>query len=151
MSKVKIQKPKIDTAQLQEQIQVLDENWKRALADYQNLLKRVESEKKDFSKFLTINMIAKLLPTLDILEMAATHSADPGVQMAVKQFQQVLKEEGLEEIVPQSGDTYNHELHECIEVVSGEASEQVAEVITKGYKLNDYIIRPAKVKVWQKS
>jgi len=127
-----------------------EENWKRALADYQNLVKRIDTDKKDFVKFATANIISKFLPSLDILELSATHSQDQGVQMAVKQFQDVLFAEGLQEISPKVGDTFDHEIHECVETLSGEPDNTIAEIITKGYKINDYVIRPAKIKAYVK-
>ena len=128
---------------------ILEENWKRALADYHNLVKRVDADKKDFVTYATANIMAKLLPTLDILELAATHSQDQGVQMAVKQFKDVLAGEGLQEISPKVGDSYDHSSHECLETLPGEPDNTLAEIITKGYKINNYVIRPAKVKVFK--
>ena len=120
------------------------------MADYQNLVKRIDTDKKDFVKFATANIISKLLPSLDILELSATHSQDQGVQMAVKQFQDVLFAEGLQEISPKVGDTFDHEIHECVETLPGEPDNTIAEIITKGYKINDYVIRPAKIKAYVK-
>ncbi len=133
---------------LRGEIKTADENWKRALADYQNLVKRIETEKREFVKFASANLIAKFLPSLDILELAAKHSQDQGVVMAVKQFRQVLVGEGLQEIVPQIGENFDHTVHECVETIAGNEANTIAEVITKGYKIDDYIIRPAKVKVY---
>lgn len=130
-------------------LKTLEENWKRALADYQNLVKRIDADKKDFVKFATANIISKLLPSLDILELAASHSQDQGVKMAVKQFKDVLSCEGLQEISPKAGDLYDHEIHECLETLPGEPDNTIAEIVTKGYKINDYVIRPAKVKVFK--
>ncbi len=141
----------LDTEKLQQEIATLNDNWKRALADYQNLVKRVETEKRDLMRLVSTSIITKLLPTLDILEMAANHSQDAGVKMAVKQFQQVLSDEGLMEINPVSGDTYDHLLHECIQVLQGESNNTIAEVALKGYKIGDYVIRPAKVKVFKQN
>ena len=131
-------------------LKTLEENWKRALADYQNLVKRIDTDKKDFVKFATANIISKFLPSLDILELSATHSQDQGVQMAVKQFQDVLFAEGLQEISPKVGDTFDHEIHECVETLPGQPDNTIAEIITKGYKINDYVIRPAKIKAYVK-
>jgi len=89
MAKKNTSKSDIDVAKLQDEITTLDQNWKRALADYQNLVKRIESEKSEIMKLASLNVVNKLVPTLDILELAAKHSQDEGVQMAVKQFQQV--------------------------------------------------------------
>jgi len=126
-----------------------EDNWKRALADYQNLVKRVDAEKREFVRFANTNLIAKLLPTLDILELAAKHSADQGVQMAVKQFQDVLKDEGLVDITPKVGDKFDPKCHECLENIEGGESHTIAEILSKGYKIDeDFVIRPAKVKAY---
>ncbi len=138
-----------DVAQLQDQLATLDANWKRALADYQNLVKRVEADKAEIMKLASLNVINKLLPSLDILELAASHSQDPGIIMAVKQFHQVLAEQGLEEIVPQVGDHFDPNLHECTETVAGDANDTIAEVVTKGYKINGFTLRPSRVKVYK--
>lgn len=134
-----------------DEIKSLEENWKRALADYQNLVKRIEADKKDFIKFATANIVTKLIPTLDILELAAAHSSDPGVQMAVKQFQDVLSSENLQSIVPVVGDPFDHSLHECAQTIPGEPDNTIGELISKGYKIDDFVIRPAKVKVLKRS
>ena len=127
MAKKNTSKSDIDVAKLQDEITTLDQNWKRALADYQNLVKRIESEKSEIMKLASLNVVNKLVPTLDILELAAKHSQDEGVQMAVKQFQQVLSDEGLEEINPAVGDKFDPNLHECIEPVVGELFESEPE------------------------
>lgn len=134
---------------LKSQIKTLDENWKRALADYQNLTKRIEADKKEFVKLSSLNLISKLLPTLDTLKLAAIHSQDPGVKMAVKQFQEALFAEGLVEISPQVGDLFDPFLHECVEVIAGDLENTLAQVVSTGYKIDDYVIRPARVKVFK--
>lgn len=140
----------MDDQQQQQQIDTLTNDWKRALADYQNLVKRVESDKREIVKFASLNLVTRLLPTLDILELAATHSKDSGVIMAVKQFQDVLTDEGLQIIEPKVGDVFDHNIHDCLETVKGDLDNTIAEVVYKGYKMDDVILRPAKVKVCQK-
>lgn len=139
---------------LQQQIEELTSNWKRALADYQNLLKRTESDKRDFMKFAAVTILAKLIPTLDLLEMAAAHVDDQGLRLAVKNFQDVLRSENLQEIVPQPGEPFDAALHECTETVSlpsdsSAIENTIAEMVLKGYKIDTFIIRPAKVKVYK--
>lgn len=129
-----------------QQIEELTNNWKRALADYQNLVRRYEIEKKDFIAFASANLILKLLTVLDHLEMAQTHLQDEGLALAIKQFKAVLAEEGLEE-VEALGKKFNPEEMEAIEVADGKESGQVTEVLTKGYRLKGKVIRAAKVKV----
>lgn len=135
---------------LKNQVQILENDWKRALADYQNLVKRFENEKHEVVRFANLNLISKLLPSLDILEMSALHSKDPGVKMAVKQFQDILISEQLEAIIPNTGDVFDPSIHDCLETVNGEAENTLAEIVAKGYKIGDVILRPAKVKVFKK-
>ncbi len=134
----------------QSQINILTNDWKRALADYQNLVKRFDQEKHEVVKFANISLIAKLIPTLDILELAAIHSEDTGVKMAVKQFQDILSSEELQTIIPVVGEPFDPNLHDCLETIPGDTENAIAEIVTKGYKIYDVILRPAKVKVWQK-
>lgn len=146
--------PLVDTqvSELQQQVQSLETSWKRALADYQNLLRRIESEKKEFIRVSTANLMARLIPSLDIIDMAASHTKDLGVEMAAKQFRNALVEEGLQEIIPVIGSEFDHNLHECSETVPTSSSSDdnhISEVILKGYKLADYVLRPAKVKVYK--
>jgi molecular chaperone GrpE len=147
-------KSKHSISDLQSQIQILDENWKRALADYQNLLRRVDTDKQQFVKLSNANLIARLLPSLDVIELAATHSGDIGVQMAAKQFNEALTSEGLQVIVPTVGENFDPNLHECSDTLTPDVAQNentIAETLLKGYKINDYVLRPAKVKVYKKS
>ncbi len=152
MSTKKTDTTKTELSDLQAQIKVLDENWKRALADYQNLLRRVESDRREFSRMANANLIARLIPSLDIIELAAAHNSDLGVQMAAKQFHQALSEEGLVVISPDDNTTFDHAQHECSETLATPENSKdntIAEVILKGYRLGDFVLRPAKVKVYK--
>lgn len=138
-------------SEIDTQVKSLEENWKRALADYQNLLRRVEQDKKEYTKYANTNLISGLIPSLDIMEMAASHSQDVGVQMAVKQFHDVLLREGVTFIAPAIGDPFDPAFHDCIETIPENPDSHnntIAELVAKGYKLYDYVIRPAKVKVF---
>lgn len=120
----------------------------RALADYDNLRKRTESEKSVWMKFAKQDLLVKLLPVLDTLEVAQKHLNDQGLLMAITQFKNVFKEEGIEEIT--DNENFNEELHEAIDVVEGGVKGTIAEVLQKGYKFVDgSIIRPVKVRVYK--
>lgn len=139
---------------MQSKINSLEENWKRALADYQNLLRRVETDRKEFTKLSNANLVARLLPSLDIIELAASHSSDLGMQMAAKQFHQALSEEGLEIIAPSPDEPFNPQYHDCsetVDFVEGKAENTISELVLKGYRLGEYVLRPANVKVYKKS
>ncbi|KKU56886.1 nucleotide exchange factor GrpE [Candidatus Amesbacteria bacterium RIFCSPLOWO2_02_FULL_48_11] len=150
MSKVKTSTPSV--SELQHQVKALDQNWKRALADYHNLKRRIEHDKSEFVKLANANLIARLIPSLDVIELAAAHNEDIGVQMAARQFHEALNQEGLQVISPGLGDAFDSSLHECIETLDLPGDKQqntIAEVSLKGYRIGDYILRPAKVKVFR--
>lgn len=143
---------------LKRQVEELTNNWKRALADYQNLEKRVKSEKEEFIKFANSALILKLLNILDFLEKVRLHIKDLGLEMAITEFKKVLKEEGVEEIEIKNG-IFDPSLMECIDTVKIEEKKgtswdekegRVAEIINKGYKLNGRLLRPVRVKVYKK-
>jgi len=125
----------------------LKDQLARALADYDNLRKRTETEKSLWLIFAKQELLLKLLPVLDTLEIAQKHLKDEGLQMAIGQFQNIFQEEGIVEI--ESG-KFDAKIHEAVETLTGGEKEKVAEVISKGYKFKDGpVIRPAKVKVYK--
>ncbi|MCX6704988.1 MAG: nucleotide exchange factor GrpE [Candidatus Woesebacteria bacterium] len=120
----------------------------RALADYDNLSKRVDRESQDLGKIVSVGIIVRLLPVLDNLESAQTHLKDQGLAISIVEFKKVLSEEGLTEIVPKAGDVFDTELMEAIEVVNGASDNKIVEMILAGWKFSDgTVVRHAKVKV----
>ena len=67
----------------------------RALADYDNLRKRADEEKDALFKYSSQRIIAGLLPILDMLEAAQKHINDQGLAIAIKEFKDLLREEGV--------------------------------------------------------
>ena len=130
------------------QIEELTNNWKRALADYQNLEKRYEKEKSDFVQFANANLILRLLITLVHLEKAAEIFKDDGVNLIVNEFKKVLLDEGLGEIEC-LGKDFDPNLMEVVDLVKGGQKDKIAEVISKGYLLKGKLLLPAKVKAYQ--
>jgi len=120
----------------------------RALADYDNLSKRVDKERQDLGKIASVGIIVRLIPVLDNLESAQTHLQDQGLAISIVEFKKVLSEEGLTEIVPKVGEAFDPETMEAIEVVTGASDNSIAEVVLVGWKFNDgTVVRHAKVKV----
>ena len=132
---------------LLKQVKDLDNKWKRALADYQNLEKRLEREKREFVKFSNAALLDKLLAVLDDLERAELHLKDKGLKIALDQFRSVLRTEGIEEIKA-LGKKFDPNLMDCVEVVKGK-KDRVIGVVRKGYSLNNKVFRPVRVKVGQ--
>lgn len=124
----------------------LENQLRRTLADYQNLERRIEEERKLLGKLSAALLIEKLLPVLDNIENAQKHLGDPGLEMVIKQFRETLLSEGVEEITAE-GTEFDPNLHEAIEAETGEEDNKVVKVVQKGYKIEDKVIRPARVVV----
>jgi molecular chaperone GrpE len=134
-----------ENEQLKSNLEEMELNWKRALADYKNLVDRSNKERKQFTEFANEVLIMKFLAVYDSLEMLGKFNTDQGLALTIKQFGQVLKEEGLKEI-DALGKEYDVNNMEAIEMVSGE-KDKVVEVLTKGFYLKEKLLRPARVKV----
>lgn len=142
-----------EVRELKEQIEALKKEltersdaWKRALADYQNLEKRVSEEKQDFVRFAAKNFIEKLLNVLDDLEKAQAHLKDQGLELALKKIQTLLQEEGVERI-DTKGKSYDIQTMEAISIVEGDEDNKVIEELRAGYMMHGSVIRAAQVKV----
>jgi len=122
---------------------------KRTLADYQNLERRIEEERKMLFKLSSLLLIEKLLPVVDNLENAQAHLKDEGLALVLKQFKDVLSEEGVTEIQTEN-QTFDPTLHEAADVAEGSEEGKIVKVIAKGYKIDDKVVRPAKVVVAKK-
>lgn len=140
--------------QLQNEKVELENKWKRALADYSNLERQVLREKSEFMRMASALVSAKFLDVLDHLEMAMGGLTDEdkkngwamGVVMTMKQFQEVLKSEGLYEIECE-GKPFDAFAMEAVDRVVGE-KDVVVKVLKKGYKtMEGKVVRPAQVVV----
>jgi molecular chaperone GrpE len=120
----------------------------RALADYDNLVKRTEVEKAVWMSFAKKDLLVRLLPVVDSLETAQKHIKDPGLDIVLAEIKKVFESEGIVEI--ETGGEFDANLHEAIDTSAGGKKNMIAEVLLKGYKFNDgEVIRHAKVKVYK--
>src|SRR6266568_32846 len=141
---------------LKKQVEEFENNYRRALADYQNLQKRVQEEKSEWIRSGNKELILRILPVLDTLMLAKQHVKDQGLQVSIQQFLDVLKSEGVTKIET-AGQEFNPHLMECITTETGEENIVIDE-IRAGYMLYDKVLRPAQVivgkgkenKVWEK-
>lgn len=117
----------------------------RSLADYSNLEKRIESQRQLFVTLATTSIITKMIEILDDLNLAQSHLGDPGLQMAINKFINVLKSEGLEEIEAE-GKEFDPKFMDCIQVVEG-PKNQIISIKKQGYMLNGHVVRPTQVAV----
>ncbi len=136
---------------LTEQINELENKYKRSLADYQNLEKRTEEDRKRFIEYANEELIKKLLSVLLDLEKAEEHLNDAGLNKVKDNFTKTLESYGLTEIKIDIGKTqFDPNLHEAIESVDGEDGK-IMKIYRKGYILNSKVIQIAIVAVGNKS
>ncbi|MBI3385139.1 nucleotide exchange factor GrpE [Candidatus Gottesmanbacteria bacterium] len=136
-------------ADCQKQIDDLTISWKRALADYQNLEKRIAQNREELTKYSTQKLIKELLSVLDTLEKADEHLKDQGLDLAVGNFQTILKANGVKKIEVM-GKKFDPEMMECTEVIPSDKDDTALEEVRRGYMLWDKVLRPVQVKVGKK-
>lgn len=148
-AKDKVKKSSADqvdrVTQLEEKVGCLEEQWKRALADYDNLKKRVSRERQRVEQSANQALLDKLLFVYDDLCRADENIADPGLEMVREDFWEVLKTEGIKK-VKTVGEKFDPDLMDAVDMIAGEENKVVEEVCP-GYLYQDRCLRPAKVKV----
>lgn len=134
------------------------EKWQRALAETENLRKRHEQERVNWSKFALNDFLSELLPVLDNFDRATEHvpaelQNSPwvtGILYIQKNLLDTLARRGVEEIPVKVGDHLDPAKHEAIGVEEKEGEEdQVTKVVNKGYMIHDRVLRPVQVFVSQ--
>ncbi len=138
-------KKRTDNKDIKNQIASLEESLKRALADYQNLERRVVEDRASSVRFANGQLLEKLLPSFDNLYLAEKYIQDEGIRLTVKKLTQSLEEVGVKRI-DVLGKEFDAATMECIEVVDGNEN-MVVEELRPGFMLFDKIIRAAQVKV----
>ncbi len=135
----------IKIRELEEKVSELENNWKRALADYKNFEKRTLEDKESWKSFSNEMLIRRILPVLDNLWMLQKHLNDEGLGMIVKEFCGILKDFEVSEVETKDRE-FNSDEMEAVEMVPGERNK-VIETLAKGYFLKNKLIRPARVRV----
>jgi len=136
-------------SELQKQVEEYKNKYLRALADYQNLEKRVLGKEEEAKTKEKKRLLTKILSIVDDLERAEIFLKDPGLIQIKNRFYELLKSEGVKEIVVLNKE-FDPQLAEAVEMVAGEKDNFIIEVVNKGYLLDDQILRVAKVKVSKK-
>ena len=131
----------------------LDDRFKRILAEFENYKKRSSKEREGLYNSILSDVIEVMLPVVDNLENAAkVETADEGykqgVELVLKQFKDVLKSKGVEEIEA-IGQTFDPELHEAVGSIQDEnlGEKEIAQEYRKGYKIGSRVIRHSMVVV----
>lgn len=138
----------------------LKETNLRQLAELENTRKRLQKEREELTKYAVCKFAEEFLSPLDQLDRAlacADQMSDEvknwaiGFKMILSQFEDVLANQNIQNYSA-LGQTFDPHLHEAVEAVETEDKPEgtVIEELVKGYKMGDYIVRPAKVKVAKK-
>lgn len=143
---------------LMDQNKGLEEKVKLAQAELINYRKRKDDEVESLLKFANQGIITDLLPIVDNFERFLSHSEDNeeikkysvGIKMIYNNLKDILKQYGVEEI-NRVGQPFDPNLEQALLVENDPTKEDeiVLEVLLKGYKLKDRVIRPASVKINQ--
>lgn len=132
----------------------------RSQAEIDNLKKRYQKERQSLVKFANESLIRQLLPVVDNLEKAITHSQDEdsiqtireGVDLTLKGLTDILQKAGVEK-VEAVGEQFDPNFHEAVSEMADDGVEPgtVIKDLQKGYILNQRLIRPSMVIVSKKT
>lgn len=152
MKEIQKQSDENPSNKLQEKLELCEkerdeylEGWKRAKADLVNARKEWEEKMKNLGEYVKADVVLSLLPILDAFEGMKNIegwnemqklTSDIFMKMGVKEIESIEKE-------------FNPEIHESAGEAEGEEN-MVIEVIRKGYKIGDTVIRPARVIIGSK-
>ena len=143
----------------QEEIDELKDKWLRSVAEFENYRKRTLKERAELILNGGEKVITAILPILDDMERAIENGAktdDPevlreGMTLIHQKFLKTLEAQGVSKIETKDAD-FDTDVHEAVAMVPGMGDDKKGKVIDclqEGYKLNDKVIRHAKVAVGQ--
>lgn len=140
---------------LQQNFESVNGQFKRALADYQNLEKRIAEGRSEMNSWAVNDLLRQIAQVMHYFDQAFKGVSEEeqqsnwfkGVKMASLQLAQVLQNAGLEEI--ETDGQFDPALHEAVDTRDGEDGK-ILEIVEKGYKLNGKILKPARVIVGKK-
>lgn len=143
--------------QLKGDLEKEKDKFLRLFAEFENYKKRTSKERMDLFKTAGQEVIVSLLPVMDDFERALKELAKSkdkemfkGVELINNKFRETLKIKGLQEIDAKQGDAFDAEIHDAITQIPAPDKKlkgKLIDVVEKGFKLGDKIIRHPKVVV----
>ncbi|MBT9189997.1 MULTISPECIES: nucleotide exchange factor GrpE [Zobellia] len=143
--------------QLREDLAKEKDKFLRLFAEFENFKKRTSKERMDLFKTAGQEIMVSMLPVLDDFERALKEMAKSedkemfkGVELIRVKFRETLKSKGLEEVSAEIGDAFDADVHEAITQIPAPNKKlkgKIVDVVEKGFKLGDRIIRHPKVVV----
>lgn len=134
--------------------------WQRAIADYQNLKKETETRRAEWVQMSEQQILEEFIPVYDHFKAAFSHHPElsddqkniknwiDGIGYIMKQFGDVLKSHGVEEIKT-VGEKFDPEVHESAGEEEGGESGKIIKEVVGGYKMGKRVIKPARVIIYK--
>lgn len=148
---IEVEKSELDS--LKDELKHQKELLLRTAAEFDNYKKRTERERLSSAEFVKAQTLKPFLPIIDNIERAKacdSSSADyqKGIELIIKQLSEISGSLGLTPIGEQ-GEEFDPQLHEAVMHIEDENLPQnsIAQVLQKGYKVGDTVVRPAMVQV----
>ena len=146
-------------AKLNEELAKEKDKFMRLFAEFENYKKRTNKERIELFKTAGQDIIQSLLPVLDdfdraYAEISKTDEKDllKGVELIKNKLNNTLKSKGLESVELSAGDDFNADIHEAITQIPAPSEDlkgKIVDVVEKGYKLGERVIRFPKVVIGQ--
>jgi molecular chaperone GrpE len=144
-------------SKLKEELAREKDKFLRLFAEFENYKKRTSKERMDLFKTAGQEVMTALLPVIDDFERALKELAKSkdkemfkGIELINIKFREALKSKGLEEVRVKAGDVFDAEVHEAITQIPAPNKKlkgKIIDVVEKGFKLGERIIRHPKVVV----
>lgn len=130
-----------------------ENKYLRAHAEMQNIQRRANEERQSLQRYRSQDLAKKILPSLDNLERALqveglTEDVKKGIEMVRDSLIQALQEEGVDEVAVESFDPNLHMAVQTVPADDENPADTIAQVLQKGYKLHERLLRPAMVVVY---
>ncbi len=143
--------------QLQEELEKEKDKFLRLFAEFENFKRRTSKERIEMFKTAGQEVMLALLPVVDDFDRALkelSKSEDTemykGVELISNKLKETLKNKGLEQVEVKNGDAFDAEVHDAITQIPAPSKKmkgKIIDVVEKGFKLGDKIIRHPKVVV----
>ena len=154
-----IEEPTVEE-QLQDQLKQEKDKFLRLFAEFENYKRRTAKERIELFSTASEDVMKTLLPVLDDFERALAHIEDDkeaeelrkGVLLIYQKLVKTLEQKGLTLVSIEKGDVFNADIHEAITQIPAPTDDmkgKIIDVVEKGYKLGDKIIRFPKVVIGQ--
>ncbi len=146
--------------QLKEELSKEKDKFLRLFAEFENYKRRTSKERVELFKTASEDVMLAMLPILDDFERALTHIEDDkeaeelrkGVLLIYNKLLTTLNQKGLEKLEVKAGDVFDADVHEAITQIPAPSEDlkgKIVDVVEKGYKLGDKVIRFPKVVIGQ--